>query len=257
VFEERQAVCSNNHRFDQARQGYFNLMSANRKGSKEPGDTREMMLARRSFLEQGHYKPLLNGLVEWLSGKEGDEVSLLDSGCGEGYYLQQLLHSDPTRLRAHGLDISKEAVKLAARSNPEIQWVVASSFQLPVISASVDVVLRIFAPGSDEEVHRVLSENGELWRVAPAADHLQELKALLYDRVQTHAEPETPSGFELIEQKRVTSICTLEAQEAVHQLLTMTPFVWQAPKQKQEQVLGLDKLDVTADFLLQRYRVSQ
>ncbi|GAA5316695.1 MAG: 23S rRNA (guanine(745)-N(1))-methyltransferase [Candidatus Pelagadaptatus aseana] len=257
LLQQRQLICSNNHRFDQARQGYFNLMQANRKGSRDPGDTREMMLARRDFLRQGFYQPLVDLLSHWLAEHPSQELSMLDSGCGEGYYLQQLSRNAGDKMiQAHGLDISKEAIKLAARSQPDSQWVVASSFRLPVKSDSVDILLRVFAPGCDLEARRVLRESGELWRVAPADNHLSELKQRLYDKVQAHTEPPAPSGFELLQQERVTMNCELSSNESVQQLLTMTPFVWQAAKARQQAVLGLNELSVTADFWVQRYRVA-
>ena len=50
--------CENGHTFDVARQGYVNLLTVQQKHSLNPGDTREMVGARRQFLEAGYYLPL-------------------------------------------------------------------------------------------------------------------------------------------------------------------------------------------------------
>ena len=258
TFQDRQGFCSNNHRFDRARQGYYNLLLANQKRSQDPGDTREMMLRRRAFLNAGHYQPLadhLCGMLKACAGQYAEPLAVLDSGCGEGYYLNQLTRSGGV-IRGFGLDISREALKLAAREYPDEQWVVASSFSLPVQTGSIDRVLRIFAPGDDAEVRRVLHPEGELWRVAPGPEHLKQLKAHLYDRVQDHAEPAVPDGFVALASDRLRFTLALSSPEQVEQLLGMTPFAWQSSPQKLEQLRQLDSLEVQADFIVQRFGID-
>ncbi len=46
---ERSWCCENRHQFDQAKEGYVNLLPVQHKGSREPGDSAEMMQARRDF----------------------------------------------------------------------------------------------------------------------------------------------------------------------------------------------------------------
>ena len=45
--------CVQGHCFDVARQGYVNLLTVTQKHSRHPGDTREMVAARRAFLDAG------------------------------------------------------------------------------------------------------------------------------------------------------------------------------------------------------------
>src|SRR5882724_7875626 len=83
-------VCPNRHSFDIAREGYVNLLR-----KKLPGDTREMLVARRAFLERGFYQSLsdvLNQLVVTRIQEMEQAVYILDAGCGEGYYLGRLWH---------------------------------------------------------------------------------------------------------------------------------------------------------------------
>ena len=91
---EKQLVCGNGHSFDIARQGYVNLLPVQHKRSKQPGDSKEMVVARTEFLDSGVYQPIVNKLVEiTLAQITGDkEVCLMDAGCGEGYYLDHVFN---------------------------------------------------------------------------------------------------------------------------------------------------------------------
>ena len=56
-------VCQNQHSFDLAKEGYLNLLPVQHKHSKEPGDSKHMMLARREFLEAGFYEPMAKAVA--------------------------------------------------------------------------------------------------------------------------------------------------------------------------------------------------
>lgn len=132
--------CQAGHSFDKARQGYVNLLLANQRNSKDPGDNRAMVAGRRDFLHQGHYQPLVTAMARLLdayctdprqSGVVSEPLAILDLGCGEGYYLKSLrqawaLMEDPATC-INGLDISREAIKRAATLLPQAQFCVASS----------------------------------------------------------------------------------------------------------------------------------
>lgn len=260
------ASCEANHQFDRAKQGYLHLLPAHHKRSQSPGDDRQMLLQRREFLRAGFYQPLASLLQQqWqalLNDHERSEshtapISLLDSGCGEGYYLEQLQQVSAhynDRVSLNGIDISKEAAKLAARSLSGVDVAVASGFQLPVQANSVDVLLRVFAPGDSGEAARVLKPNGEFWRVVPGPDHLLELKQALYRDVKPHELPEAPEGFELMTKESLRFAFALNNNQAVRQLLGMTPFVWRGDSEGKERLQEASRLQVTAEFVLQKYR---
>jgi len=110
--------CEKNHSFDQARSGYVNLLLAQHKQSRQPGDADEMVLARQRFLDHGYYLALAQGLEQILiqilqKRSTNEDFQLLDLGCGEGYYLQQLsqlLSKTGLSLQLAGIDISKKAI---------------------------------------------------------------------------------------------------------------------------------------------------
>src|SRR5947209_15972531 len=107
-------TCTNSHTFDIAKEGYVNLLR-----KKLPGDTKEMLVARRNFLEQAYYQLLsdtINALVSTTFDPETPSFNILDAGCGEGYYLGRLqahLANQMSRIQCcyMGLDISKEAIR--------------------------------------------------------------------------------------------------------------------------------------------------
>ncbi|MDD4905988.1 MAG: 23S rRNA (guanine(745)-N(1))-methyltransferase, partial [Methylobacter tundripaludum] len=60
---QKSYVCENNHHFDLAKEGYLNLLPVQHKRSVEPGDNKQMMQARREFLEAGYYEPMAKALA--------------------------------------------------------------------------------------------------------------------------------------------------------------------------------------------------
>ena len=83
--------CPNNHRFDVSRRGYVNLLPVQKKGSKQPGDSKAMLTARQLFHHQQGYQPLMAKMAELLCAQVVDSAdkpfTLYDAGCGEGTYL--------------------------------------------------------------------------------------------------------------------------------------------------------------------------
>ena len=121
-------ICENNHHFDIAKEGYLNLLPVNAKNSKNPGDNKEMMMARRTFLNSGGYLPLaekLSFLIKELLA-EKEQATLLDLGCGEGYYTEFLAGNLPDSTTISALDISKVAVRYAAKRYKTINFCVHS-----------------------------------------------------------------------------------------------------------------------------------
>ena len=127
-------ICENNHHFDIAKEGYLYLLPVNAKNSKNPGDNKEMMMARRTFLDSGGYRPLadkLSSLVQQLLADK-EHATLLDLGCGEGYYTDLLARNLPESATITALDISKIAVRYAAKRYKAINFCVASAYDVPL-----------------------------------------------------------------------------------------------------------------------------
>ena len=163
--------CPRGHTFDIARQGYVNLT---RGRMPHEGDSAAMVEARAAFLAAGHYTFIADALAGAAAPGDGP---VLDAGTGTGFYLAHVLDRRPAATGL-GLDVSKPALRRAARAHPRAGAALADLWQrLPLADASAALVLNVFAPRNGAEFRRVLRPDGALLVVTPAADHLAELVA--------------------------------------------------------------------------------
>ncbi len=246
--------CSENHCYDIAREGYVNLMLANMKHSKEPGDNVESLRARETFLNRGYYKPLADKLSELIGKYFRQSDSFLDAGCGTGYYLQMVMAENPG-LDYYAVDIAKKGVAMCARKNREAVCFVGSVFHLPFADQSLDGLMSVFCPYSAEEFSRVVKMGGYVIAVTPGKDHLLQMKTVVYDEPYLNAEEgyDLPD-FELAEKIKVTYEMNLAGREDIETLWRMTPYFHTTSRENNERLLVLDKMDSTADFLVSIYR---
>lgn len=252
---ERTYICPKRHCYDIAKEGYVNLLPANKKHAKDPGDDKEMAAARTRFLDGGHYAPLRDALCKLIV--ERAPKALLDSGCGEGYYTEGIckaLRENDSSVRVVGVDLSRSALKKASRRERDAEFAVASVYHLPVGDDTVDVLLNCFSPLALEEFCRVMRSGGMYLYVVPGARHLWELKQVLYDEPYENAEEETSyDGFAY--EKIVPVEFTMELDTAALQdLFRMTPYYWKTPKSGSERLAMLEHLDVTASFRIHVFR---
>lgn len=250
-------ICANNHHFDIAKEGYLNLLPVNAKNSKNPGDNKEMMIARRAFLDSAGYQPLaekLSILVNKLLAPI-EAPTLLDLGCGEGYYTNFITRNLPDTAIINALDISKVAIRYAAKRYKKINFCVASAYDVPLISASLDALIRIYAPSLESELQRLIKVNGYLITVTPAPRHLYELRTKIYEQVNEHiSENEAPVGFRKIEQLNVNYLLNISETHVLQDLIQMTPFAWKFTAQKMEDLLSENEWNIECDFNIEVYK---
>jgi 23S rRNA (guanine745-N1)-methyltransferase len=248
--------CAAGHSFDIASQGHVHLLPVQHKRSRDPGDSKEMVAARRRFLEAGHYQPIAETVARSvLSGLAPDaRFSCLDAGCGEGYYLRQLASRlvPGQGLELLGLDISKWAVLAAAKSEKQGTWVVGSNAKLPVLSASVDRLLCMFGFPVFGEFARVLKPGGRLVMVDAGPDHLRELRAIIYPelRPERGGESPVPEGFALLGSESVRYGVQLDVAAQIGDLLAMTPHLFRATPAGRERAMALTQLALSVDVRL-------
>ena len=244
--------CPGAHSFDLAKEGYVHLLPPNQKHSALPGDDRDMVLSRRDFLSRGYYKPLLNTICNQLSTLPGERPVILDAGCGEGYYTAgayQALLAAGKAPRMAGTDISKFALRTAARRERGAEFAVASSYRLPLADGCADALLNCFSPLALEEFRRVLKPGGAFLYVVPGPRHLWEMKEILYDRPYPNEEKETPyEGFRYREILPVEETARLESREDLRNLFRMTPYFWKTPRAGAERLAALESLAVQISF---------
>ena len=256
--EERRYICPAGHSFDRAKEGYCNLLPVNRKHSKAPGDDKAMAAARSVFLGKGYYAPLREALCALAVSMTGEAPTVLDAGCGEGYYtdgIYRALQDAGKAPQMAGTDISKFILRRAAKREKDIEFAVASSYHLPVADGSVDLLLNCFSPLAIEEFHRVLRPGGVFVYVVPSEKHLWELKQVLYDRPYPNQVKQTPyPGFSYQEIRHVEAVIHLPCQEDIHALFQMTPYYWKTPRAGAQRLAALTALDVTISFDIHVFR---
>ena len=173
-------VCANNHSFDIAKHGYINYIM----GKKQfKNYDKESFESRKAILDKGYYSHILEELIQVITGL-GKCTSILDVGCGEGYYARNIVEATDKDVIA--FDISKDSVQLAARSDSThgVAWFVGDLSQLPIKDNTIDCLLNIFTPANYHEFNRVLRKGGYLVKVVPGANHLKEFRELVQDKLR-------------------------------------------------------------------------
>ncbi len=250
---ERACSCSGGHSFDIAASGYCNLLVRNR-GGQWIGDNKQMVAARRSFLDTDAYAPLRDAVCarafELL--RDFPSPKVVDAGCGEGYYTRAVAQCLSQRaLTMVGMDISKSATQYAARRDRLTTYITASCFHMPVESGKADLILSLFAPAAAEEFSRVLSPCGHVLMVVPGAEHLLELKQAVYDTPYLNREEKhTLPGFTLTDRQSIKYTFELTSKEQIQALFSMTPYCHRTPKEGLERLEMLERLKTTLSFLI-------
>jgi 23S rRNA (guanine745-N1)-methyltransferase len=258
--------CADGHCFDIAAQGYVNLLPVQNKRSLDPGDSKDMVAARRRFLEAGHYQPIADAVAQALlqAAPAARTLTCLDAGCGEGYYLRQLAATagDAHPLALLGLDISKWAVQAAAkrdgqdaRGTPRAAWVVGSNAGLPVLPGTLDRVLCMFGFPVYPEFARVLRRGGELLQVDAGPEHLRELREVIYPTLKPErpAARQAPPGFAHLGTDTLRFQIHVDGAAPIADLLAMTPHLYRATAEGRARAAALTALTMTVDVRLARY----
>ena len=238
--------CLKGHSFDISKQGYVNLLLDNSQ-NKRHGDDKLMVKARTDFLNKGYYEPLRNALCEII----GNGHKVLDSGCGEGYYTEAIAKNN----EVCGIDISKDALKVAAKRCFNVPFAVASIGDIPLENSSRDVIVNVFAPDSPDEFNRVLCENGRLITVVPMERHLYSLKSAIYDEPYLNPAVEFDrKGYELLVKRELKYSITLGCNKDIVSLFKMTPYYYKTGKSDQEKLTKLNTLTTEIEFCVLEYK---
>lgn len=239
------------HCFDFAAEGYVNLAAARAAGG---GDDATLIAARTAFLASGHYAPFAARVVELLRAyTPGDTV--LDAGCGEGYYTSAIAKAGFHTL---GIDLSKRGIRAAAktatREQSDALFAVAGIYSLPVADASFHTVVSLFAPIAEEEFLRVLKPGGILLAAGAGRRHLHSLKSVLYDTPREN-EPraDLPSQMKELFSETFGFSMALD-REAVTALFAMTPYYYRTSKEGKERLSALQSLVCEAEMDIHIYQ---
>lgn len=252
IFKQNDKIycCRNHHSFDIAKKGYVNFLLAHKMNSKLPGDNKLMVDARSEFLGKGYYSIFKNKLKNLIDEK--NPKTILDAGCGEGYYTDGIYRDDRTVI---GIDISKTALQKAAPKNKKITYIAASLFDIPLQNESTDLLFSLFAPYAGEEFHRVLKKDGIMILGIPGENHLIELKNVIYEKpYKNQVKDYELAGFSFQKTEKIETKIALECQEDILNLFKMTPYYYRTKQEDLEKIHSLSKFDVTISFELLVYQ---
>lgn len=232
--------CRNNHSFDFSKEGYVNLLLGTKSGDKK-GDSKDSARARRALLDKGYYGCLKHFLCEKMQG------TVLDICCGEGYY-------DDYQGELYGFDLSKEMIRLASKRYKDNHYFVANISSIPLKEESVDTAIHLFAPFHEKEFSRVLKPSATLYSVAGGANHLWEMKELLYETPYKNDEkPPQTTTLRLIAKTKISDRVTISKQD-LKTLFSMTPYFYRTSDTDKAKLENVEQLDLTVEFVIFEYK---
>ena len=226
--------CKNRHSFDLAKFGYVNLAPQIKQSANYD---KENFQNRQQILEAGFYQAILEGVSDLLAANPSAKT-VLDIGCGEGFYSRKLQesHSDKT---FYAFDISKDSVQIAAKSEPNwaVNWFVGDLARLPIKDGSMDILLDIFSPANYGEFRRVLSKDGILIKVIPTENHLKEIRQKVQDQLikKDYSNQDIKNHFQehfTILSSKTASLTKPITAEQLQALLSMTPLLFHVDQSK-------------------------
>ncbi|HET5690254.1 23S_rRNA m1G745 methyltransferase [Streptococcus pneumoniae] len=226
--------CCNRHSFDLAKFGYVNLTPQIKQSANYD---KENFQNRQQILEAGFYQAILDAVSDLLASSK-TTTTILDIGCGEGFYSRKLQesHSEKT---FYAFDISKDSVQIAAKSEPNwaVNWFVGDLARLPIKDASMDILLDIFSPANYGEFRRVLSKDGILIKVIPTENHLKEIRQRVQDQLtnKEYSNQDIKEHFQehfTILSSQTASLTKTITAEQLQALLSMTPLLFHVDQSK-------------------------
>ena len=243
--------CNNRHSFDLAKFGYVNLAPQIKQSANYD---KENFQNRQQILEAGFYQAILDAISDLLASSENTET-ILDIGCGEGFYSRKLQENHPDKT-FYAFDISKDSVQIAAKSEPNwaVNWFVGDLARLPIQDASMDILLDIFSPANYGEFRRVLSKDGILIKVIPTENHLKEIRQKVQDQLtnKDYSNQDIKNHFQehfTILSSQTASLTKTITTEQLQALLSMTPLLFHVDQSKIDWS-QLSEITIEAEILV-------
>ena len=250
---ETSLKCNNRHSFDLAKFGYVNLAPQIKQSANYD---KENFQNRQQILEAGFYQAILEDISDLLASSKTTKT-ILDIGCGEGFYSRKLQERYPDKT-FYAFDISKDSVQIAAKSEPNwaVNWFVGDPARLPIKDTSMDILLDIFSPANYGEFRRVLSKDGILIKVIPTKNHLKEIRQKVQDQLtnKDYSNQDIKNHFQehfTILSSQTASLTKTITAEQLQALLSMTPLLFHIDQSKIDWS-NLTEITIEAEILVGR-----
>lgn len=248
---ESSLKCDHRHSFDLAKFGYVNLAPQIKQSANYD---KENFQNRQQILEAGFYQAILEVVSDLLSNSKNAKT-ILDIGCGEGFYSRKLQEAHPDKT-FYAFDISKDSVQIAAKSenNWAVNWFVGDLARLPIKDASMDILLDIFSPANYGEFRRVLSKDGILIKVIPTENHLKEIRQKVQDQLtnKDYSNQDIKNHFQehfTILSSQTASLTKTITADQLQALLSMTPLLFHIDQSKIDWS-DLTEITIEAEILV-------
>lgn len=241
------------HCYDRASEGYIHMLPTHSAG----GDSLAAVRSRTAFLDTDAYLPIAKAICELLHKHIRQGSVVVDAGCGEGYYSCRIAKSGFSVI---GLDLSKSGIRAAAKrakreTCENTLFLVGNLFSMPLLDASADALVNIFAPCVESEFLRILKPEGFLTVVYAGPKHLMGMKRAIYKEVyENEVRADMPAHMTLVDQASVTYTISLSGNESIQNLFAMTPYYWRTGMADREKLLHLDALETEIDIGIDLYQ---
>ena len=287
-------VCRKKHCFDISARGYVNFLPS--QGSHKSRYDKELFQCRNRIFEDGFYDGAAEAVIRIIldyfrkDGQEHETVSLLDAGCGQGFYAAAISGDkrlagldesggrdgangtaapaaacDPgkggglPKVNVFGLDIVKEAIQIACRKPSQVKWMVGNLAEVPLFNHSMDVILDVLTPSNYKEFHRLLKREGILIKAIPGEDYLKEVRRCVADQLvnKDYSNEATVAYFqenmELLERRRIRRTLPVTEEQA-RLFLGMTPMTFHVNVEElpQERIRDIKEITIDLELLVGR-----
>ncbi|MGY3765652.1 methyltransferase domain-containing protein [Vagococcus vulneris] len=239
--------CDNKHHYNLSKKGTIHFPDHHMSSDYD----KEMLEHRRMMIQAGLYEPILDQ-IKSVIGNDDSRV-IVDMGCGEGSFLEELSKKINSSDILIGFDLSKEGVLLASDYAERAFWFIGDVTAVPLKQQSADYLLNIFSPSHYEEMTRILKDDGLVIKVIPEENYLKEMRLLFYkdnEEKQNYSNEKIYNKFQnkmkVVSEKRITYSFPITADDYEH-VLKMSPLMWGASELSKEYALVHPFTEITID----------
>ena len=234
-------ICTNNHVFTISKKGILFLVnSSNFKNSLIYNTT--LFKNRRQFINKNYYNLVYDEIAKFINSMSKNNINILDLGSGEGTHMHKILERVNKNWNLISIDYSRDAINLATYYTENNICIIGDINNLPLIDKSIDVVVDFLSPFNNEEVKRVLKDNGIIIKITPGNKYLNELRHVLKFEDYTKKEEiklNFMKYFDIINEKEISKKYSI-TEEDTNNLLMMSPL----KKQFKNQKIHIDEITI-------------